>query len=500
MLVALPQAPEARRPDRFPNIARQARDRVLERMAKAGVLSRDDAEAAMRDPVPLARRDVPILAAHAARQAVADTSSRDLVALTLDASLQASLERLAGDHVAKLGEKVSAAILVADHTNGEILAHVGSVGLLDDRRQGHVDMTRAIRSPGSTLKPLIYGLAFEDGLAHPESLVEDNPVTISGYSPTNFDRSFQGTVTVREALQLSLNVPAVKLLDAVGTPKFTSRLRAAGISPRLSDHAGAGLALGLGGLGVTLRDLVTLYAGLASGGEAVALFERDGSSVRTSHERRVLDPVAAWYVGDILSGTPAPRHAIGDGIAYKTGTSYGFRDAWAIGFDGRHVIGVWVGRADGTPVPGISGFETAAPILFEAFQRLGEKRAPLMQRPQGALLASFDTLPEPLKNARVPGAVSYAKGDTGGSGVEIAFPPDGALLEIGAWGSKTPPAPLVVKLRRGVPPFTWFANGRPVASGYFERSLSWQPDGPGLSEITVVDGDGASARVTLDLR
>lgn len=500
LLVALPQAPEARRPDRFPENARRARDRVLERMAKAGVLSFDDAQAAKRDAVPHARRDVPILAAHAARQATDESPAETVIALTLESSLQSSLERLAAERVAALGEKVSAAILVADHRSGEILAHVGSAGLLDDPRRGHVDMTGAIRSPGSTLKPLIYGLAFEDGLAHPESLVEDSPATISGYSPTNFDKSFQGTVSVREALQLSLNVPAVKLLDAVGTPKFAGRLRAAGVRPRLSDHAATGLAVGLGGLGVSLRDLVALYAGLARGGEAVALFEREGEGARRPEARRFLDSVAAWYVGDILSGTPAPSHAVSDGVAYKTGTSYGYRDAWAIGFDGWHVIGVWIGRADGTPVPGISGFETAAPILFEAFQRLGGSRVPLMRRPGGALSTAAESLPPPLRNARVAGAASLAGGRVGDKGVEIAFPPDGAMLELSTSDRQAAFLPLVVKLRKGTPPFSWFANGQPVASGYFDRTLSWQPDSPGLSVISVVDSQGASARVTLDLR
>ncbi|MBA5778069.1 penicillin-binding protein 1C [Stappia sp. F7233] len=496
LLVALPQAPEARRPDRFPQVATRARDRVLDRMALAGVLSREEAEAAKRDGVPKYRRDVPILAPHSARQALLNDPAADVIRLTLQASLQSALEGLAHDHAARLGGKVSAAILVADHASGEILAHVGSAGLLEEARQGHVDMSEAVRSPGSALKPLIYGLAFEDGIAHPESLIDDRPSTIAGYSPVNFDRSFQGTVTVREALQLSLNVPAVKLLDAVGAPKFMSRLRAAGVRPRLSEAARPGLAIGLGGLGVSLRELVRLYAGLARGGEPVALREIAEDPAADTADRRIMQAHAAWYVGDILSGTPAPHHAIGTGIAYKTGTSYGYRDAWAVGFDGRHVIGVWLGRADGTPVPGISGFDSAAPLLFEAFQRIGPQRVPLSNPPAGVLEGASASLPPPLRLARVAG--SPAPGNAG-DGLEIAYPPQGALVELGL-GQGAGSVPLVVKIRRGKPPFVWFANGVPVENGTLRRSLAWLPDGPGASTISVVDADGEAASVSVTLR
>ena len=504
LLVALPQAPEARRPDRHPEAARQARDRVLDRMVMAGVRSADEAEAAKRDPVPSRRRDVPMLAAHAARQAIAAAPAAQTVQLTIDARLQRALETLVRIRTAALGTKISAAIIVADHKNGAVLARVASAGLLDDRRLGHVDMTRAVRSPGSTLKPLIYGLAFEAGIAHPESLIEDRPATVAGYSPTNFDLSFQGTVTVREALQLSLNVPAVKLLSAVGPARLAGRLRAAGLDFRLGGGEAPGLAIGLGGLGVTLWDLTELYAGLAHGGTAVQLRERrvevsDAAPVEAV-SRRFLDETAAWHVGDVLAGTPPPLHAAGNGIAYKTGTSYGYRDAWAVGYDGRHVMGVWVGRADGTPVPGISGYESAAPLLFEAFQRLGAERVPLPRRPAGVLAARTEALPPPLRRARVAGEEAAKEG----SGPEIAYPPDGALVDLGLSdsgpGNDSTAMPLVVKLRRGRPPYVWFANGRPVASGPFLTSFTYMPDGPGSSTIAVLDGEGRSARVTVELR
>jgi penicillin-binding protein 1C len=193
-------------------------------------------------------------------------------------------------------------------------------------------------------------------------MIEDRPANFAGYRPRNFDMEYMGDVSVREALQLSLNVPAIRLLDALGPTRLSTRFRSAGITPTLPPSEKPGLAIGLGGVGLTLRDLVQLYTGLANGGFASPLHIQKAQPAPV----RLVDPVANWQVVDILSGVMPPRGAPKIGIAYKTGTSYGYRDAWSVGFDGRHVLGVWVGRADGGPVPGISGFETAAPILFDA--------------------------------------------------------------------------------------------------------------------------------------
>lgn len=496
LLVALPQSPEVRRPDRFPDAARVARDRVLTAAQTAGLLSQEDVAAAMREAIPGTRRPVPMLAPHATRQALARSEAADQ-RLTIDADVQARLEALVAERAGRLGSRVSAAVIVVDQASGEILARVGSAGLLSQARRGHVDMTDAIRSPGSTLKPLIYGLAFEQGVAHPDSLIEDRPTTVAGYSPTNFDLSFQGTVRVREALTASLNVPAVALLDAVGVARFLSRLKRAGTSPRFPDGESPGLAAALGGFGISLRDLVTLYAGIARGGVAVPLREslaEGGGEALSPEGRRFLSETAAWRIADILSDVPPPDTANGAGIAYKTGTSYGYRDAWAIGFDGRHTIGVWVGRADGTPVPGLTGYKSAAPLLFDAFQRVAARRTPL-PRPPRDFDPVADAVPAPMRYART---VGRPDGLHARRGPEIFFPPDGATVDLGLGEGRD--AALVVKLRRGRAPFLWLANGAPVASGPFATSLVWQPDGPGASTISVIDADGNSARVTLDLR
>ena len=256
LLVALPQAPEARRPDRDPVAAERARDRVLARAVAAGILDYDEAEAARREPVPHRRRPFPLLAPHATQRARVAHPDLAVQRLTLDADLQARLETLAAERALALGERLSLALLVADHGTGEILASVGSAGLLAGDREGFIDMTQAVRSPGSTLKPLIYGLAFEAGIGHPESLIEDRPAGFGRYVPANFDRDYQGTVTLRRALQLSLNIPAVKLLEAVGPARLVARLKRAGARPELPDLSPPGLAIGLGGVGLRLTDLV----------------------------------------------------------------------------------------------------------------------------------------------------------------------------------------------------------------------------------------------------
>ena len=207
----------------------------------------------------------------------------------------------------------------------------------------------------------------------------------------------------------------------------------------------------------------------------------------------VLDPVAAWYVADILADVPPPLNGSPGRIAYKTGTSYGYRDAWAIGFDGKTVIGVWVGRPDGAPVPGLSGIIGAAPILFEAFDRLGNRAAPLRKAPPGVLFASNTQLPAPLRRFRHPNEDVVARD----AAPKIAFPADGVDVDLGlASGSM---ASLMVKVRDGVPPFTFFANGAPFGRSAFARQNAWQPDGAGYVTLSVVDAEGRGDKVTVFL-
>ncbi len=277
LLVALPQSPEYRRPDRHPKAAREARNRVLDRVAEDNVAPPDEIAHAKLQPVPHARQQLPMLAPHSADKMVAADPQHEIDRLTIDAPLQKSLQALARERALAMGPRISVAILAVDNATGEVLARVGSADYFDEKRAGQVDMTDALRSPGSTLKPFIYGMAFEDGLIHPETLIDDNPQRFGSYKPENFDLTFQGTVTVRRALQWSLNVPAIAVLNRVGVSRLDARLTGAGAALVLPQDEAPGLAMGLGGVGIRLSDLVMLYTGLARLGTVVPLVERVGA-------------------------------------------------------------------------------------------------------------------------------------------------------------------------------------------------------------------------------
>jgi penicillin-binding protein 1C len=489
LLVALPQSPELRRPDRFPIAARAARDRVLDRVAAAGVVPQDEIARAKSQPVPRERKQLPMLAPHSADQVVLIERDRRVHRLTIDLPLQKNLQELARERASAMGPDVSVAILAVDNATGEVRARVASADYFDLRRLGQVDMTQALRSPGSTLKPFIYGLGFEDGLIHPETLIDDRPTRYGNYTPENFDLTFQGTVTVRRALQKSLNVPAIAVLGKVGVSRLSTRLAQTGAALVLPKGEAPGLAMGLGGVGVRLSDLVMLYAGLARLGAAVPLTERKG--VDQPNPRRLLDPVAAWYVGNILLGAPPPDNAPHGRVAFKTGTSYGYRDAWAIGFDGRMTIGVWVGRPDGAPVPGLIGRAYAAPILFDAFARSGSAPTPLPRAPKGAIFAASSKLPPPLQrfSVRSPNEIVESP--------RIMFPPDGARLEVASGGQFDPVA---LKITGGRPPLTVMVNGVPLAASASRGTVFFRPDGPGFVRLTVMDARGAADSVTVRLQ
>ncbi|MGE0767757.1 MAG: penicillin-binding protein 1C [Hyphomicrobiaceae bacterium] len=498
LLVAIPQSPEARRPDRFPNAAHRARDRVLARAVEAGVITAREATEARRAPMPKLRHAFPRLAPHLAEAEVARGPRLAVHRLTLDRDRQQALERLAREHAARVGPRISAAVIAVEHATGEVVAEVGSAGYLDTDRQGAVDMTTAVRSPGSTLKPFIYGLAFERGIAHPETLIEDRPTRFGRYAPSNFDEDFHGTVSIREALALSLNIPAVRVLAEVGPKRLVGRMKLAGVTPQFPAGAEPSLPLALGGAGLTLRDLAQLYTALARGGEPVSLAHTMDEA--RLHKRRVgarrplrrlLSPAAAWYVGDILKGAPPPVSARGARIAFKTGTSYGFRDAWAVGFDGHYTVAVWVGRPDGTSTPGMTGHGAAAPLLFDAFARLAERTAPLASAPRGVMRVRNSELPLTLRRFMEAGT-----SPSGAPAVAIAFPPDRAELE-----KPDPDTPeIVLKAEGGALPLTWVVDGLPLEATGSGRKAVWTPAGPGFARISVIDAEGRADRVTVRLR
>ncbi len=372
LLVVLPQAPSRLRPDRHPERAQAARDKVLKRLSGFEVWPQGAIKDALEEPVLLAPRQEPRLAPLLARR-LNTAGSPPLIRTTLDAALQRRLEDLLLGWRARLPERTSAAILVVEQPSMAVRAYLGSVDLGDARRFGHVDMINAVRSPGSTLKPFLYGMALDEGLIHSESLLQDVPRRYGDYRPGNFAAGFSGAVSASEALASSLNLPAVQLLEAYGPKRFAGELRSAGVPLLLPPLAEPNLALILGGAGSRLEELVSGYSAFARGGKAARLRFQPQDELL---ERRLLSPGAAWIVRRILSGQARPDRdpraqlVQRPSLAWKTGTSYGFRDAWAIGVAPRHVIGVWIGRPDGTPVPGQFGLASAAPLLLQVHDLL----------------------------------------------------------------------------------------------------------------------------------
>ncbi len=485
LLIALPQSPERRRPDRAVQAAAMARDRVLARLEEAGLLSAAEVATASQASLPRRLRAFPRLAPHLSDRVVASRPAAPRLSLTLDAQVQAKMQHLLAEAATRAGPQISAALLAVDHQTGEIIASVGSPDFADSARQGFVDMTQALRSPGSTLKPLIYGLSFEAGLVHPESLIHDGPVEFDGYAPQNFDGQFRGDIRVREALQISLNIPVVRLTREIGPAQLLATLLRGGARPELPGGK-PGLAISLGGIGTSLQDLVQIYAGIAAGGQGLRL--RHDQSVPFETLPRILSQVAAWQLGDILRGVVPPPGARAGTLAYKTGTSYGHRDAWAIGWDGQHVIGVWMGRADGTPVPGAFGGDLAAPVLFEAFGRLKPEIATFPPPPPATLIVSAAELPLPLRRFRPRDAVF----SDAALAPQLLFPPDGAGLALRG-------EPLVVKLRGGTAPFALLADGRVLSKGQRQREFEVPYPGRGYAHLVVVDGAGQSAAVSVQI-
>ncbi|WP_371926166.1 peptidoglycan glycosyltransferase PbpC [Pseudomonas sp. LPB0260] len=375
LLAVLPQAPSRLRPDRHPQRAQAARDKVLARLAGFGVWPQALVEDALEEAVLLAPRRQPSLAPLLARR-LNVPGSPPLIRTTLDAALQRRLEDLLLGWRARLPERTSAAILVVEQPSMAVRAYLGSVDIGDAARFGHVDMISAVRSPGSTLKPFLYGMALDAGLIHSESLLQDVPRRYGDYRPGNFAADFSGAVSASQALASSLNLPAVQLLEAYGSKRFAGELRHAGVPLALPPLAEPNLALILGGAGSRLEELVSGYSAFARGGRAARLRLQPGDAL---HERRLLSPGAAWIVRRILSGQARPDRdpraqlVQRPSLAWKTGTSYGFRDAWAIGVAPRHVIGVWIGRPDGTPVPGQFGLASAAPLLLQVHDLLSNR-------------------------------------------------------------------------------------------------------------------------------
>jgi len=430
LLTALPRSPAGYDPTLHPQAARIARNRVLRQLAARGVFPRREIAEARQQPVPRVRHRPPFAAPHFTEMVAAQLPGETRIRTTLDRRTQEIAESQVARRIRELRDLGlgNAAVVVIDNETRAVRALVGSAGFRETYFQGQVNGAVARRSPGSTLKPFLYAMAMDQGRVLPESFILDVPTDFSGYVAENYDERYRGRVTVRQALIQSLNACAVRLLSQVGLPEFQRLLLRGGLSTLDRPAGSYGLPLVLGAGEVRLVDLVNLYASLAEGGvyrpvrvverpdlpsealtspallsqrerrensrkaviSPLSPWERGVRGVRASEGReigtgknslaepvRLFSPEAARAVAEILTDVQRPDLPEAweltrdvPAVAWKTGTSYGHRDAWAVGFSARTTIGVWVGNFDGKPRKGISGSQHAGPLLFDLFRAL----------------------------------------------------------------------------------------------------------------------------------
>nr|WP_305889023.1 penicillin-binding protein 1C [Parvularcula maris] len=470
LLLALPQSPEARRPDRQTAGAKAGRAAVLAKLERAGMLSADRADEADHDPLPTRRRNFPAGAWHAAARFAEDGGR---VTTTIEADKQQALRRILVSLAEAEGPDVQAAGMIVRLDTREVVASVGST----HRRRpgGWLDLTSRRRSPGSTLKPFVYGLAMQEGLVSEEMRIADLPTRFGTYEPQNFSRDFAGELTVGDALRHSLNVPAVLILDALGADRLLGSMRSAGVRPLVpvTGEREAGLAVTLGGVGVTLEELALLYTALGAEGLAAPLRYR--LDEKTNDPARLMGQDAAARTLRMLRASPSVEGRIPPAlatdapqVAFKTGTSYGYRDAWAAGVGERYAAVVWAGRADGSARPGRTGRAAALPALLDVFDQLGE--------------GSGKTHPG---RAAVPSSDRVL---TGAAELEITFPPDGASLPTRARS--------YVLAGRGRGELRWYVDGE-MLSADENRQVHWRPPGPGFYSVALADDEGRRTEATV---
>ena len=478
LLIALPQAPEARRPDLNPKQAKIGRDRILDKLSKINEVDLILAAEAKAEPVSSKRH---VLPENAWISAFGLKSERSSVRTTLDQPLQSKIETLSEQFIAPLDRPVNVAVTIVENKTMAVRAHIASADR--SRPGGWIDMTERSRSPGSTLKPVIYGLAIDDGQITGGTLIDDAPTRFGNYQPENFNRRYHGKVRVHEALAHSLNVPAIAVLDQIGGKRFEETLGQTGI--KLSRLGGAGsdtgLAIGLGGVGMTVNDLAVIYAALANNGRLKPLkWYPDDTSI----SGQLFSPEAAAEITRILRQAPTPNGRVpawlienAPPIAYKTGTSYGFRDAWAAGYTDDWTVIVWVGRADGAPRRGQTGRIAAAPFLFDIFALL----------PHRGTTLDFQDLDESPVGLQTLNAPSLPP--------QILFPPEDAELLEREFGAQS--RGFTLSARAGAGDIRFYVNGERVPK-HGSQSV-WRPENPGFYTVSAVDGAGRYSSVEVEV-
>ncbi len=435
LLAVLPQSPTRYRPDIHSPVAETARNKVLDRLAAMAVWPHERVAQAKIEPVYAYRARHEQHASLLARRLLKNSDGQTAIESTIDGDLQRGLEDYLKHYITRFPEHTSAAILVVDNASAEVKAYLGAADFANEQRFGHVDMVQATRSPGSTLKPFLYAMAMDAGHIHAKSLLADVPRTWGTYRPGNFNQRFSGAVSVTGALQRSLNLPAIEVLARLGESKFVAGMNHAGV--KLSIPGGRpNLSVILGGAGTSLEKLVKGYVAFANHGRTRDLhFVRQNKP--SAPERFLMSKQSAWIVQNILSevSRPGQLHTLantrsGQYLAWKTGTSYGFRDTWAIGLNRQYTIGVWLGRPDGTPIPGNSGRSSAGPLLHAVADHIGGQQHQNIPMPEAVVL---DTICWPLGILKKDQSSEHCHREHKTWLIRDVIPPTWHVADGGAW-------------------------------------------------------------------
>ncbi|MFK5893982.1 MAG: penicillin-binding protein 1C [Pseudomonadota bacterium] len=501
LLIALPQSPERRRPDRHNQQARIARNKILQQQLANSLISEDEYQLAIQQAIKITRQKTPFYAPHLSQRLHMLYPGKQIIRSSIFLPIQMLLEQKIKQYRTNLSPQQTIAALVVDNKSNEVVAHMGSADFFDDSQ---IDLTRVIRSPGSTLKPFIYGLGFEKKLFHPLTRVIDRRFRYDdGYAPQNFDHYYRGQVTVETALLKSLNVPAVKALKRIGVNQFIQRLKSVGIKLFWQSGQEAGLGIALGGSGLSLESLVAMYTALANAGNYHDLIYTPQQL--KAAKKTLLSPLASKYLDGILKKMPQGnqnKHETFysksvETVRYKTGTSYGYRDAWSIGYNSQYTIGIWVGRVDGGFTHNQTGSQIATPLLkqlFAIFPTTKQINNPLNSVSEKELI-SYQQLPQQM---RWLGNTLY---DNQNNLPYILYPLDGSLIEIKKIFSDDA-VQLILKAGGGIAPYHWMIDGH-----YMNRPTQFTNNNEvqcsisrGKHKITLIDSTGKQSHAQIEVQ
>ena len=524
-LAVLPNAPSTIHPGKGRDQLLEKRNRLLERLHERGYFDASTLEGALAEPLPDEPYPLPNLARHYVERQPHGERSQSSIDIHLQRQVEAATTRWSDELT--LGGAADLAAVILDIRSGEIIAYVGNASPLRKRNGSEVDIATAPRSTGSILKPFLYCAALQEGVILPRTLIRDTPVNLNGFTPQNFDLQFHGAVPAAEALARSLNVPAVHLLRAYGAPRFLELLRQAGLSTLTRSASDYGLSLILGGSEGTLMDITQAYANMV----------RQYQGLETDSPFK--DNIAIWYTFEALKEVNRPDEIDWKliqsvrKVAWKTGTSYGYRDAWAVGVTPDYAVGVWCGNADGHGVAGMTGAKTAGPVLFDLLNLLPPS-ADWFQEPleggvfldvctASGMLRSQDCpdyesirLPEKAAESdvcpyhkdgvfRLPPAMEWyyktwhpeyqVHPVADQAQLEFLYPEPGSILTLPRQlDGSTPGAVFEAVHRNPNATLYWHLDQNYLGETRFIHQMRLNPE-PGRHTVTIVDGEGNTASV-----